>query len=155
MLLEATTVQTIIREINADLETPVSLYLKLRGDGASFLLESVEGGERIARYSFIGVQPRAQYILRDGQIEIKDADGTHTVPYDNDPTYFLQQEMSRFNFKAQAGVPRFIGGLVGYLGYESVRFFEPTLQVALSRADVSQMKRAAIPDGIYLLADCI
>ena len=48
MLLEATTVQTLIREINADLETPVSLYLKLRGDGPSFLLESVEGGERIA-----------------------------------------------------------------------------------------------------------
>ncbi len=64
MLLEATTIQTIIREINADLETPVSLYLKLRGDGPSFLLESVEGGERIARYSFIGVQPRAEYILR-------------------------------------------------------------------------------------------
>ncbi len=72
MLLEATTIQTIIREITADLETPVSLYLKLRGDGASFLLESVEGGERIARYSFIGVQPRAEYILRDGQVEIKD-----------------------------------------------------------------------------------
>jgi anthranilate/para-aminobenzoate synthase component I len=51
MLLEATTVTTIIREVSADLETPVSLYLKLRGDGASFLLESVEGGERIARYS--------------------------------------------------------------------------------------------------------
>ena len=72
MLLESTTVQTIIREVSADLETPVSLYLKLRGDGASFLLESVEGGERIARYSFIGVQPRAEYILRDGQVEIKE-----------------------------------------------------------------------------------
>jgi hypothetical protein len=72
MLLEATTTQTIIREISADLETPVSVYLKLRGDGASFLLESVEGGERIARYSFIGVQPKAQYIMRDTDIEIKD-----------------------------------------------------------------------------------
>ncbi len=103
--------------------------MKLRGAMApSFLLESVEGGERIARYSFIGVQPRAQYILRDGEIEIKDSDGTRTVQYDNDPTYFLQQEMSCFNFKAQAGVPRFIGGLVGYLGYESVRFFEPVLR---------------------------
>jgi anthranilate synthase component 1 len=121
--------------------------MKLRGETPSFLLESVEGGERIARYSFIGVQPKAQYILRDGQIEIKDADGIRTVQYDNDPTYFLQQEMSRFNFKAQPGVPRFIGGLVGYLGYESVRFFEPTLQ--------SKMKRGAIPDGIYLLADTV
>jgi anthranilate synthase component 1 len=147
MLLEANTTQTIIREISADLETPISVYMKLRGETPSFLLESVEGGERIARYSFIGVQPKAQYILRDGQIEIKDADGTRTVQYDNDPTYFLQQEMSRFNFKAQPGVPRFIGGLVGYLGYESVRFFEPTLQ--------SKMKRGQIPDGIYLLADTV
>ena len=146
MVLDATT-QTIVREISADLETPISVYMKLRGETPSFLLESVEGGERIARYSFIGVQPKAQYILRDGQIEIKDADGIRTVQYDNDPTYFLQQEMSRFNFKAQPGVPRFIGGLVGYLGYESVRFFEPTLQ--------SNMKRGAIPDGIYLLADTV
>ena len=90
MLLEATTTQTIIREISADLETPISVYMKLRGETPSFLLESVEGGERIARYSFIGVQPRAQYILRDGQIEIKDADGTRSIQYDNDPTYFLQ-----------------------------------------------------------------
>ena len=97
MLLEATTVTTIIREVSADLETPVSLYLKLRGDGASFLLESVEGGERIARYSFIGVQPRAEYILRDGQVEVKENGETRTVQLDHDdPTIFLQNEMSRF-----------------------------------------------------------
>jgi len=148
MLLDTpTTTQTIIRELSADLETPISLYMKLRGDGASFLLESVEGGERIARYSFIGVQPRAEYILLDGQIEIKDSNGTRTIQYDKDPTYFLQQEMNRFKFNPQAGVPRFIGGLVGYLGYEAVRFFEPTLK--------SKMKRGAIPDGIYMLADTI
>src|SRR4030095_1626550 len=128
MLLETTTPtqsRTIIREISADLETPISVYMKLRGDGASFLLESVEGGERIARYSFIGIKHKAQLITRDREIEIQDETGTRTVHNDTDPTYFLQQEMSRFNFKAQAGVPRFIGGMVGYLGYESVRFFEP------------------------------
>ena len=64
MLAETNMIQTIVREIPADLETPTSVYLKLRGQGSSFLLESVEGGERIARYSFIGVSPRAQYILR-------------------------------------------------------------------------------------------
>ena len=72
MVMEATTTQTIIREISADLETPISVYMKLRGEGASFLLESVEGGERIARYSFIGIKPKAQYIIRDNDIEIKD-----------------------------------------------------------------------------------
>jgi anthranilate synthase component 1 len=145
MLLETT--QTIIREISADLETPISVYMKLRGQGPSFLLESVEGGERIARYSFIGVKPKAQYIIRGNEIEIKDADGSRVTHFDGDPTYFLQSEMSRFQFASQPGMPRFIGGLVGYLGYESVRFFEPTLS--------SRMKRALIPDGIYLLADTV
>jgi anthranilate synthase component 1 len=151
MLLEATTTttQTIIREISADLETPISVYMKLRGDGASFLLESVEGGERIARYSFIGIRPKAQYIIRGNEIEIAEAESSRVIPFDQhvDPTYFLQEEMSRFRFSPQAGVPRFIGGLVGYLGYESVRHFEPTLK--------PNMKESAIPDGIFLLADTV
>lgn len=152
MLLEATAAtQTIIREISADLETPIGVYMKLRGETPSFLLESVEGGERIARYSFIGVQPKAQYIVCDTEIEIKDSAGSRIVKHEGDPTLFLQEEMSRFNFKPQAGVPRFIGGLVGYLGYESVRFFEPTLRSGMKRAD----RADTIPDGIYLLADTI
>jgi len=153
MLLEATSVTTIIREVSADLETPVSLYLKLRGDGASFLLESVEGGERIARYSFIGVQPRAEYILRDGEIEIKDSRGIRTIQHNGDPTIFLQNEMSRFPAVHLPNAPRFSGGLVGYLGYESVRFFEPTLGEKMKRASTSLSTN--IPDGIYLLADTI
>jgi anthranilate synthase component 1 len=147
MLLESTQVQTIIREISADLETPVSLYLKLRGDGASFLLESVEGGERIARYSFIGVQPKALYILRDEEIEIQDEHGSRTTHIEGDPTRFLQNEMDRFPAVRVPNAPRFTGGLVGFLGFESIRFFEPTLK--------SRMKRANIPDGIYMLADTI
>lgn len=149
MLLEATEVQTIIREIHADLETPVSLYLKLRGQGASFLLESVEGGERIARYSFIGVHPRAQYILRNGQVEIIEDDARRLVTLEpgEDPTRFLQAEIARFPAVHLPGAPRFTGGLIGYLGYESVRYFEPTL--------MGQMQSADVPDGIYLLADTV
>ena len=161
MLLEATTVQTLIREINADLETPVSLYLKLRGDGASFLLESVEGGERIARYSFIGIQPRAEYILRDGQVEVKENGGTRTIQFNDDPTRFLQEEMSRFSSERLPNAPRFTGGLVGYLGYESVRDFEPTLKSHMNRASTAGQESTApplsarVPDGIYLLADTV
>jgi len=155
MLLEAIpTTQTIIREISADLETPISVYMKLRGQEPSFLLESVEGGERIARYSFIGVKPRAQYIIRGNEVEVVESESARVVTLDEsvDPTYFLQEEMSRFNFKAQAGVPRFIGGLVGYLGYESVRYFEPTLKSRMTRrAERSRI----VPDGIYLLADTV
>jgi len=154
MLLESTHVQTIIREVSTDLETPVSLYLKLRGDGASFLLESVEGGERIARYSFIGVQPRAEYLLRNGRVEIKEAGGMRVIPLNGqDPTRFLQNEISRFPAVRVPNAPRFTGGLVGYLGYEAVRYFEPTLKPRMSA--VSTSISANIPDGIYLLADTI
>src|SRR5215216_6153408 len=132
MLLEATATPTqiVVREISADLETPISVYMKLRGQDPSFLLESVEGGERIARYSFIGIKPKAQYIIRGNEIEIVESESSRVVKFEEnvDPTYFLQEEMSRFRFSPQAGVPRFIGGLVGYLGYESVRHFEPTLK---------------------------
>jgi anthranilate synthase component I len=159
MLLEATATatQTIIREISADLETPISVYMKLRGDGASFLLESVEGGERIARYSFIGIRPKAQYIIRGNEIEIVETGFSRVVSFDEnvDPTYFLQEEMSRFKFSSGPGVPRFIGGLVGYLGYESVRFFEPTLKSKMERASTTAPRSARVPDGIYLLADTV
>ncbi len=147
MLTETATTQTIIRELPADLETPVSVYLKLRDENPSFLLESVEGGERIARYSFIGVQPRAQYILRDGQIEVKERNELRIINHEADPTQFLQAEMSRFPAKRVPGAPRFTGGMVGYLAYDAVRFFEPTLQKRMGAPD--------IPDGIYLLADTV
>ncbi len=149
MPLAATTIQTIVRELSADLETPISIYMKLRGQGPSFLLESVEGGERIARYSFIGVSPRAQYILRGNEVQVIESGCARTIPLPEelDPTYFLQEEMSRFHTAPQPGLPRFIGGLVGYLGYEAVRHFEPTLK--------PQMQTAATPDGMYLLADTV
>ena len=149
MLLESTNVETIVRELSADLETPVSLYLKLRGQGASFLLESVEGGERIARYSFIGVSPKARYILRNGVIQIVEGETVRSVQLElgEDPTRFLQAEMARFPASRVPNAPRFTGGMVGYLGYEAVRYFEPTL--------APQMHPAATPDGMYLLADTI
>ncbi len=149
MLPETAALQTIMREVPADLETPVSLYLKLRGQGASFLLESVEGGEHIARYSFIGVQACAEYILRPDRIEIVEPGGRRIVPLndENDPTRFLQAELERYPVQPQPGAPRFTGGLVGYLAYEAVRYFEPTLD--------GRMPPAQMPDGIFLLADTL
>jgi anthranilate synthase component 1 len=149
MLLESTAVQTILREIPADLETPVSLYLKLRGQGPSFLLESVEGGERIARYSFIGVAPRARYCLQNGVVQVTQGAAQREVKLapGEDPTRFMQAEMTRFPAGSLPNAPRFTGGLVGYLGFESVRYFEPTL--------MHKTHPPQIPDGIYLLADTI
>ncbi len=149
MLADIANIQTIVREIPADLETPTGVYLKLRGNGTSFLLESVEGGERIARYSFIGVAPRAQYILRGNEVEVIEGDTHHIVGLnaEADATRFLQSELRRFESIPRPGLPRFIGGVVGYLGFEAVRYFEPTLRPQLRHPD--------LPDGIFLLADTV
>ena len=151
MLTQTIATQTLTRELPADLETPISVYLKLRGQGPSFLLESIEGGERIARYSFIGVSPKAQYLLRGDQVEMITAEGRQTVTLEpgSDPTTFLQAQMSHYQSAPQSGLPRFIGGLVGYLSYESVRHFEPTLKKRM------QPDTAQTPDGIFLLADTV
>jgi anthranilate synthase component 1 len=149
MLAEKTAVKTIYRELHADLETPISVYLKLRGNGPSFLLESVEGGERIARYSFIGVAPRTKYVIRGDQVTISEGADVRTISLDpgSDPTCFLQAELTRFQTAPTAGLPRFVGGLVGYLGYEGVRHFEPKL--------IPLMPASALPDAIYLLSDTV
>jgi anthranilate synthase component 1 len=147
MLLESTATQSLVRELPADLETPVSAYLKLRGQGESFLLESVDGGERVARYSFIGVSPRARYVLRSDGVHVAENGVERRIPASGDPLRALQAEIERFRFTPQRGLPRFIGGLVGYLGYEAVRHFEPTLS--------GRIPAATLPEGIYLLADTI
>ena len=112
-------------------------------------MESVEGGERIARYSFIGIQPRAQYIVRGSQIQIIQGASSETIELQpgTDPTRFLQDELARFQSHHQPGLPRFIGGLVGYMSFETVRFFEPTLS--------PHLKPSQLPDALFLLADII
>jgi len=124
----------IYREITADLETPVSAFLKVRTGKYSFLLESVEGGERLARYSFIGTQPYR--VLKTGPGE----------EYDGDPLKPLEQEMARFKAVAMPGVPAFTGGAIGYVAYDAVRHFEP--RVVPPQADV-----LGIPESIFLFCD--
>ncbi len=150
-LTQTATFSPLVRELPADLETPISVYLKLRGRGPSFLLESVEGGERVARYSFIGVEPRCQFVLRGRTIERRSATGTETIQLaaGEDPLHFLETELAAYRpdpEKAQ-GLPRFIGGLVGFLGYETARYFEPKLE--------PRLPEAATPDATFLLADTV
>ncbi|MBI4307108.1 MAG: anthranilate synthase component I, partial [Chloroflexi bacterium] len=105
----------VYRTISADLETPVSAYLKTARGPYSFLLESVEGGEQVARYSFIGAEPSE--VLRTGPGE---PDGPV------DPLELLRSRMSRFRYGRVPGLPSlFHGGALGYLGYDAVRYFEP------------------------------
>ena len=99
----------IYREIVADLETPVSAYLKVARGPYSFLLESVEGGERLARYSFIGAEP--YLVLRAGEEMV-------------DPLLSVERELGKYRLVSVPGLPPFHGGAVGYLAYEAVRHFE-------------------------------
>ena len=103
----------IVREINADLETPVSAYLKVARPPYSFLLESVEGGEHIARYSFIGTEPESV---------IKTGPGREYGAID--PLVPIEQQVSQYKLVDAPQLGRFNGGAVGYLSYEAVNYFE-------------------------------
>ena len=100
----------VFREVTADLETPVSAYLKVARGQHSFLLESVEGGERLGRYSFIGTEPYRVLRSPPGSA--------------SDPLREIERELGRFSVVPLPGLPRFHGGAVGYLAYEAARHFE-------------------------------
>ncbi|MDH4068683.1 MAG: anthranilate synthase component I, partial [Dehalococcoidia bacterium] len=121
------------RDIRADLETPVSAYLKIARGNYSFLLESVEGGERLARYSFIGTEPLL--VLRTGD--------------DNpvDPLNLAERELARLHPVSIAGLPRFHGGMVGYLSYEVARHFE--------RLPCPVRDPQGLPESVLMLADTL
>jgi anthranilate synthase component 1 len=121
----------IWRELPADLETPVSVYLKLRETGPSFLLESVERAEQVGRYSFLGFNPRQQIISRGREVTL--IDGKHierrTLAPREDPLDVVKATLAPYQPVAPVhqlvqGLPRFFGGAVGYLSYDLVRFFE-------------------------------
>lgn len=136
----------VVRELPADLETPVSVYLKLAGDSPSFLLESVTGGERLARYSFIGVNPSRAYVLRAGKFETHTSQGIEFQDAGSNPFDLLRAEMAGRSFAPVPGLPRFNGGLVGYLGYEMVRYFEPAVRLS---------PNSEMPEAVFLLADTL
>jgi anthranilate synthase component 1 len=121
----------VYHEIIADLETPVSAYLKIARGNYSFLLESVEGGEHLARYSFIGTEP--SLILKAG--DKKPAD----------PLLLIEKEFSQFRAVPITGLPRFHGGMVGYLSYEVARYFE--------RLPSPDLDPLGLPEFMLMLAD--
>jgi len=136
----------VSREILADLETPLSSFLKLANQPYSFLFESVEGGERWGRYSIIGL-PCAERlevrglhctVIRDNKIVLEQE---HSSPLE-----FVEQYRSAFKVPSHSQVPRFFGGLVGYFSYDCVRYVEPKLDIAHGENTVGT------PDIILLLA---
>ncbi|MCS6906913.1 MAG: anthranilate synthase component I, partial [Anaerolineales bacterium] len=136
----------LLRERAADLETPLSVYLKLRDGGASFLLESVSGGEQVARFSFIGVWPRQAFVFHRNAWHIYSPSGSETLALQEgeNPLDVLRRVFKKpLNLTSQGwNHPlRFMGGLVGYLSYDFVRFFEPTVTIE---------PRADLPEAIFL-----
>jgi anthranilate synthase component 1 len=121
----------VYADLMADLETPVSAYAKLRGQGPAYLLESVEGGENVSRYSFIGCRPRKIFASGPRTTEIRETGRpVQTVPTPADPLTLLESELSRYRPVKVPGLPRFTGGAVGFIGYEYITRIEPTVPAA-------------------------
>ncbi len=140
----------VYRSLPADLETPVSVYLKLaQANEPSFLLESVEGGENVARFSFLGVNPAAILTARGNQVR-EESDGktaTRDLPTGNDALNLIKDALSSFKPVALPNLPRFVGGAVGFLSYDIVRFFEKLPSTATDELQ--------LPDAAFMLVDTL
>ncbi|MBI3743082.1 MAG: chorismate-binding protein, partial [Chloroflexi bacterium] len=143
----------IHREISADLETPVTAYLKVARGPYSFLLESVEGGERIARYSFIGTEPLR--VIRTGvtpddtgSAKVSKQGSRRVMDYGHiDPLIPIEDALRTYQSVPVKGLPRFHGGAVGYLAYEAVRYFE--------RLPAPAPDPNGLPEAIFMVNDTL
>src|SRR5690606_468620 len=137
----------LLLECFADLDTPLSIYLKLANQPYSYLLESVVGGERFGRYSFIGLAAAARIEVRDHScIEVRDGMATLREQAD-DPLAFVENYLRRSKAATDPRLPRFCGGLVGYFGYDTVRYIEKRL----ARSD--KRDELGTPDILLLVSE--
>ena len=146
------TLAPLWREIPADLETPVSAYLKLARGRYGYLLESVEGGERLARYSFVGTDPYLVLRVRDGSAEYRwlrgERSGRIEIHPCDDPLRPVQDELGRRRAVRAPELPRFHGGAVGYLGYEAACRFEPS-------APIPGKDPLGVPESVFCFSDTL
>ncbi|MBI2917955.1 MAG: anthranilate synthase component I [Chloroflexi bacterium] len=126
----------VYRELLADLETPVSAFLKIATGDYSFLLESVEGGERLARYSFLGTEPYR--VIQTGP---------NTAAGRVEPLALVEADLAKYRLVPVPGLPRFHGGAVGYLSYEAARYFEE-----LPSPEANPL---SMPEAVFLLTDTL
>src|SRR3989337_1986519 len=117
----------LVCETFADLDTPLSLYLKLANRPYSYLLESVQGGERFGRYSFIGLASATRINVHGGTVLVLSGNRVAGRSDSGDPLAFINSYLKRFKVAALPGLPRFCGGLVGCFGYDTMRYIEPRL----------------------------
>lgn len=136
----------LIVETFADLDTPLSLYLKLANKPYSYLLESVQGGERFGRYSFIGLPANTRIVVHDKSITLTTPTEEVTKIVDN-PLDFIKDYQSHFKVAPLSSLPRFVGGLAGYFGYDTVRYIEPRL------AKTKKQDTLGTPDILLMLTE--
>ena len=134
-------------ETFADLDTPLSIYLKLANDPYSYLLESVQGGERFGRYSFIGLAASTRIAVVDGAIMVLSGNRVAERRDHTNPMSFISEFMARFKVPDLPGLPRFCGGLVGAFGYDTVRYIETKL------ARDKSPDPLGVPDILLLLSE--
>jgi anthranilate synthase component 1 len=134
-------------ETFADLDTPLSIYLKLANDPYSYLLESVQGGERFGRYSFIGLAAGTRIAVVEGAIMVLSGNRVAERRDHSNPMSFISEFMSRFKVPDLPGLPRFCGGLVGAFGYDTVRYIETKL------AQTKSPDPLGVPDILLLLSE--
>ncbi len=137
----------VYKEILADIETPVSALMKLRRKAHVFLLESVEGGEKWGRFTFLGSDPRIIFKVKDEDVMIQENDMVHCYKHEGDPLRFLKNLLNIYRPVPVDGLPRFHGGAVGYLGYDMVRYFE--------KLDAKPRDDLKTDDSIFIITDTL
>lgn len=143
----------LVREMPGDLETPLSVYLKLANAPYSYLLESVVGGERFGRYSFIGLPARTVLRVRAHLLTVETGGKVveeHSVP---DPLAFIADFQARFRAAPVAGLPRFTGGLAGYFGYDTIRYIEKRLAPGVRKNQPRKDDVLHTPDILLMLTE--
>ena len=134
-------------ETFADLDTPLSIYLKLANGPYTYLLESVQGGERFGRYSIIGLASPTRLVVNGHQVLVISGNRIAEREDDTNPLDFIGKYMKRFRAAPSAGLPRFCGGLVGCFGYDTVRYVETKLTRTTKADDLGT------PDIVLLLSE--
>ena len=115
-------------DLTADCETPLGAYSKIRENGPSFLFESIVGGERISRFSFLGSQPNKVFRIDADRVIVEHKNGeVEEFPTPEDPLRVIEDEMEKYQPIETPGMPPFTGGAVGYVGHEYVHYVEPSI----------------------------
>jgi anthranilate synthase component 1 len=137
----------VARQILADMETPVSAFRKIDSGNYAFLLESVEGGEKWGRYSFLGSNPSLVFRAKGPRLEVLRGGGSEVLAGLHDPLTGLMHLLGKYRPVSVPGLPRFTGGMVGYLSYDVVRHIERLPDLAKDDLE--------LPDALFLLTDTL